>query len=1276
MMIMAFYSELNWMYGQSCNIDCPELLVNPDLIIEDGVTNGEEAYCDGNVPGWRGVDWTPHIIEEVPVCNFNITNPLTAITCLRSSGSGDFRETMVQENLNFSTDPLVEYQLRMQVRMLNCGSVGQYPEAFLDVRTAPPGHLLAHCIKVAPAWSIFGTNQIYEQLISSFNLQEINHCFTVTEPAGALWIRTHRPVILPPVDQNYSVLGIESVSLKCSTRALTDILISNTGNNYMFETTNVSEVSTFVTYHWDFGDPESGSLNTSNLAQPEHFYECPGIYRVCVNSIDNNGCCASLCEYVEIEEAEYDISFSYSDDCQTVAFLSSTSEAPVSYLWDFGDGVGTSTDAHPHYTYAQNGTYVVSLTVAFPCDVIKVDTLQIFVCCKESTCDLPFETIGILTSDCGNFVYLSSLLNNNTIPHTTSGNVKIVSDQKFSLIDNLIIDVPVRFRNTEWYCNPGTFISLAASMENISSHYSACTEMWQGIINNGYSLSFINNGSISDAEHAIWLRNNSRIWIENCTFKNNLRGIFSPTPSNVLKNIIFYPGTRISGNTFELNGQIKPPYEGQNLWQNRPIAGIDITDVAHFGVFNCTFKNLDWGIRTQGSKCVVSQSRFENTDGLRSVGIELENIIGQNLITNTNTFDNMDVGVVSYNNTMGSIDISGNNNFVCNRNIIATGIGINTSSGTDIVLNSNTFDIHRGYSIEVLNVNSLKFEVKSNTFTKRNDWNNQIQFVSLHPFKRGIVESNTVNVNGTVNNSFYPISLTDVRNLDFINNSIIGVHNNWDIIFQGSQRCLFTGNFINSNPYGFNIEMSSENTYCCNIFPQSSANFWGECYSNFRGNSLKYLNLMLGGKIGPQISAGNIWNEVGSSATIAFESDQTPGNALLNNFLTDPLQTGHQPQAIDPLSLATIWFQAIGLPMSCVATPDCGIPPYNVTDYPDDYIMPEDTIGIFPDPTGDPIAKKCESLKEYLTNLKAYNNINLNPFIHQSQWNAHMILLYWIDMYGKEFWESCLGNEFLYDEDIALWYEAEKQRSKIRRPSHQHYLNYRNIQTNLTAMLPAFNNESMVDFSIGVDDRDSILFEYLSMTQELKLYVDSVKSDSKVKSEIFLSQIGLLPVKYDFLAHRKQVWELEQKVYLTGLASVSNSDWNDLRNIAEMCPLENGQVVYEARTLLRLAEVNDFPSIEATCSVNEIRSKSKVDDQYPVLYPNPSSGLIYFDIPKLLSPSKLRIFNVNGITLLELDVASAKNVELDLSTYHPGIYFYEISGIGKSLGKGKILLIK
>ena len=55
-------------------------------------------------------------------------------------------------------------------------------------------------------------------------------------------------------------------------------------------------------------------------------------------------------------------------------FLDATIPSPSAWLWDFGDG-NTSTTQNPHHTYAQGGSYTVSLTVTTECGVGSTSTV-------------------------------------------------------------------------------------------------------------------------------------------------------------------------------------------------------------------------------------------------------------------------------------------------------------------------------------------------------------------------------------------------------------------------------------------------------------------------------------------------------------------------------------------------------------------------------------------------------------------------------------------------------------------------------------------------------------------------------------------------------------------------------------------------------------------------------------------------------------------------------------------------------------------------------------
>jgi PKD repeat protein len=47
----------------------------------------------------------------------------------------------------------------------------------------------------------------------------------------------------------------------------------------------------------------------------------------------------------------------------TVQFTDTSTDRVTKWAWDFGDGIGTSEDQHPSYTYTEPGNYTVSLTV-------------------------------------------------------------------------------------------------------------------------------------------------------------------------------------------------------------------------------------------------------------------------------------------------------------------------------------------------------------------------------------------------------------------------------------------------------------------------------------------------------------------------------------------------------------------------------------------------------------------------------------------------------------------------------------------------------------------------------------------------------------------------------------------------------------------------------------------------------------------------------------------------------------------------------------------------
>lgn len=114
---------------------------------------------------------------------------------------------------------------------------------------------------------------------------------------------------------------------------------------------------------WDFGDGV-----TSDAQAPEHTYETPGIYQVCL-SIQNSttGCQDESCRLLFLlDEPFCNAYFNYyylALDPVSIQFADMSLGNITNYHWDFGEG-NTSELPNPVHSFFENGTYQVCLTVS------------------------------------------------------------------------------------------------------------------------------------------------------------------------------------------------------------------------------------------------------------------------------------------------------------------------------------------------------------------------------------------------------------------------------------------------------------------------------------------------------------------------------------------------------------------------------------------------------------------------------------------------------------------------------------------------------------------------------------------------------------------------------------------------------------------------------------------------------------------------------------------------------------------------------------------------
>ncbi|WP_410509920.1 PGF-pre-PGF domain-containing protein [Methanosarcina hadiensis] len=126
-----------------------------------------------------------------------------------------------------------------------------------------------------------------------------------------------------------------------------------------FEDTSTGVRTSWI---WDFGDG-----NISMIQNPEHEYSATGSYSVTLTVANDEGSNQTQKEnYITVlpqpPSADFYSDVTSGDAPLKVQFCDTSTGAPSSWNWDFGDG-DTSTEKNPVHTYYKDGTFKVNLAV-------------------------------------------------------------------------------------------------------------------------------------------------------------------------------------------------------------------------------------------------------------------------------------------------------------------------------------------------------------------------------------------------------------------------------------------------------------------------------------------------------------------------------------------------------------------------------------------------------------------------------------------------------------------------------------------------------------------------------------------------------------------------------------------------------------------------------------------------------------------------------------------------------------------------------------------------
>jgi PKD repeat protein len=139
------------------------------------------------------------------------------------------------------------------------------------------------------------------------------------------------------------------------------------GSPTQFADSSIANSASISSWVWDFGEPSSGTNNTSTLQNPTHIYSAPGLYAVMLTVTNSNSCTHDTTMQISVNprpQAMFSASVSCVGDSTSFTDLSIAPGSGLSaWDWNFGDGSPHSTIQNPKHIYTTAATFNVVLRV-------------------------------------------------------------------------------------------------------------------------------------------------------------------------------------------------------------------------------------------------------------------------------------------------------------------------------------------------------------------------------------------------------------------------------------------------------------------------------------------------------------------------------------------------------------------------------------------------------------------------------------------------------------------------------------------------------------------------------------------------------------------------------------------------------------------------------------------------------------------------------------------------------------------------------------------------
>ena len=1233
---MAIFLRPDVGWGQTCNSDCPELVLNQNLIFNtenlphNWFLDNWQTFNIGRVDHWEASHGSPHHFNSA-LCTsqWNNYNPAVIKPCL---GASYFSMEGIYTEINFSEDPYVEYCLNFDLQKMDCPKdhniqlIASVTKNLVPIGEDP--------ITMQPPFEPLNENQQLESkdLIGhDFTVYHFSRNFkpTVGKNYNQLWFRMRYIDTNTEQAQNGGIGVLSNISIRCETSALGGIDSEKLALlEYRFSTINLSSLSDFVSYVWNFDDPNSGN-NTSVDDTPIHIFTQSGTYNVCVEIEDENGCCASICDEVTVGCPEILAVFTYTDDCPLYTFTPTSPMPGYSYHWTFGDG-STSSIQKPTKVYSANGTFNVCLTITDEDGCTETFCQNVLV-----TCSIPWActpTPGF------NYIYIDARPSRNISDFYPL--INTINNQRLIIRGRLIIDKNFSILSCPHILmEPGAEIHVAYEKRltfALNKLVEGCTQMWKGMTTEG-RLNVISNSKIKDAFHAINLLDGGVAAVNNNKFDENFIGIHSGDTGSSVNMISF------TANDFNSLGLLKPAYTGFAVdyphfsgyfaGAARSFAGIYLRNQNNLNLSGNgpssinSFTGLKNGLVAENSSFTFKNAEIKDLAGstydspVAGYGVWAKR--GSSIDVDNISVENAYVGVFVDNALWRTRRVSVQNSSFTNIDPSFTETGntvrISNCAGGDITVDNNMFT-NTTLPIDLWEVNNFtSLSISDNGTTA-----NPMTYVRGFGIKIGNSSSLGVysvianNVMSTTNGSF-GISVGRSNN--------VAVHNNKVTINNPNNSSNITGIDINvsdgcevrendvvmnlaSNPNssrGIALNLSPNTLYCCNNITggHHGVRFSGmSTNTRFKQNTIRNATnaglYLFYTTIGQQFSTdnsgikayGNIWE----GANLANRTAFADGNVVDNQFRVDPLDNSlilipGFIRTFLPTPNVNQWFES-----ATAATPLCSTNP----------LCNEDMF----QGNGPWICGNLQAIGD-LENSIAGVNGNL-PYAPQELWTAQNYAYEYITAHPQLLaYSTPLTNFYNSPGAPILAYQSIEQNINNMydlTPSEQTAWN--NSSTASATDIAALDAINAQVTEANFDALYPSMLPYMATISYHYGIMNDINEDVEIRAIInatnIRAQIASMPGSQSFLAQYKLIRMIYMDYIIHGKAYVLSTYLSQINDIASRCQLIYGESVTLARGM-QAALGLEVTITEGSCV--PVIPKSKISDEIAVynVVPNPSS---------------------------------------------------------------------